>query len=73
MRGKDVRVRNNLMLACVAVDTLFVDSGGDPQNDKGPGDGRTVARAWEFSHNWSNFLLLPGAVLTTPAASRWTP
>jgi hypothetical protein len=61
VRGKGVRVRNNLLLACVGVDTLFVDSGGDQQNDKGPGDGRTVANVWEFSHNWTDFVRPPGA------------
>jgi hypothetical protein len=52
VRGKNVEVRNNLVLAPVSQDTLFMDSGGDPDKARGPGDGQAVLRVWRWGQNW---------------------
>jgi hypothetical protein len=54
VRGKDIRVQNNLLLACVGIDLLFLDSGGNPEQERGPGAGRAVAEAWVLGQNWTD-------------------
>jgi hypothetical protein len=52
VRGKGIQVCNNLILGSKSVDILFLDSGGDPANDRGPGDGQKVRTVWRVAHNW---------------------
>jgi hypothetical protein len=52
VRGTNIQVCNNLFLGRPeAPDMVFTDSGGDPANPRGPGDGKLVAEAWRVSHN----------------------
>jgi hypothetical protein len=50
--GKDVAVRNNLVLASSSSDMQFRDSGGSPTRDQGPGDAQALARTWTIGQNW---------------------
>ncbi len=60
VKGEDIQVRNNLILQTSGPDIEFRDSGGDPQNDRGPGDGTAVARTWRIDHNWREIRSLQG-------------
>src|SRR5207244_4448567 len=51
VKGKDVRVCNNLVLGVGGLDMQWVDA-IDHDNRRGPGDGAAVAKAYDFSHNW---------------------
>jgi serine/threonine protein kinase len=48
-----VQIRNNLLLDCSGTYFMFVDSGGEPDRPKGPGDGTALHKAWTISHNWT--------------------
>ena len=52
IKGTSIQVRNNLILKPQTPDMVFYDSGGDPYNERGPGDGTALSRAWKFDHNW---------------------
>ena len=49
--GKDVRVRNNLVLGGQRLDMYFLEA-ENFKTSRGPGDGAAVAKAYDFSHNW---------------------
>jgi hypothetical protein len=51
IHGKNVRIRNNLVLANEGLDMLAVDA-VNLKESRGPGDGPAVAAAYNFSHNW---------------------
>jgi hypothetical protein len=52
VRGKDVHVCNNLILGSRVVDMAFTDSGGNPVQEAGPGNGKAVRGRWRVEHNW---------------------
>jgi serine/threonine-protein kinase len=51
-KAKGVEIRNNLILGSRGLDLLFLDSGGQPNEHQGPGDGQALARAWRWGQNW---------------------
>jgi hypothetical protein len=51
INGKDVRIRNNLVVGTQGRDFDFTEA-DDHINARGPGDGRAVALAYDFGHNW---------------------
>jgi nitrous oxidase accessory protein NosD len=51
-RGKDVRIRNNLVLGADGADMVFLDNGGIQDKVAGPGDGSALLRAWQWGQNW---------------------
>jgi hypothetical protein len=69
VRGKNVEIRNNLVLGPVGQDALFMDSGGDPNKARGPGDGQAVLRAWRWGQNWRE----AGVPLAGPYRKAWIP
>jgi hypothetical protein len=52
VRGRDIRVCNNLSLATPYPDLRAYDSGGHPSTPRGWGDGEAYTKLWSFSHNW---------------------
>src|SRR5262249_43574269 len=50
-RGKGVALCNNLVLAC-RTDMVFFDSKGTISDIRGPGDGPSLLRCWQITHNW---------------------
>jgi hypothetical protein len=48
----NVEIRNNLLLQSVEPDVVFIDSGGNEENPKGPGDIAALLKFWKLSHNW---------------------
>ena len=53
VRGKNIQVANNLVVGrAEEPDMVFVDSGGNQQIQRGPGDGRLVHAAWRWNNNW---------------------
>jgi hypothetical protein len=52
VKGKGVQICNNLILGTKLVDMLFTDSGGNPLNERGPGDGKAVRGRWRVEYNW---------------------
>lgn len=52
VRGKNVTIANNLCLASSERDMIYLDSGGDPNESRGPGPGKAVTDAWNLHHNW---------------------
>jgi hypothetical protein len=51
IHGKQVQVRNNLILGSQGMDMHTVDA-VDAQESRGPGDGAAVAKTYRLSHNW---------------------
>jgi nitrous oxidase accessory protein NosD len=47
-----VAIRNNLILSPAGPDMVYLDSGGNPREPRGPGDGPRLSNTWTFSHNW---------------------
>jgi nitrous oxidase accessory protein NosD len=47
-----VAIRNNLVLSPAGPDMVYLDSGGNPRQPRGPGDGPRLSSTWKFSHNW---------------------
>src|SRR5262249_33762001 len=53
VKGKNIRLYNNLVLGATQPDMLFWDSGGNPNQVKGPGKGQELHDAgWQLKHNW---------------------
>jgi serine/threonine protein kinase len=52
VKGRNIQIRNNLFLASREPDMLFLDSGGDPQKMRRPGDGKLLLTTWQVDHNW---------------------
>jgi serine/threonine-protein kinase len=52
VKGEEIEVRANLILGSSAPDCVFIDSGGDPQTIKGPGDGAAILARWRWGRNW---------------------
>ena len=50
--GKNIQVRNNLFLKSIKADFVYLDSGGDPEKFKGPGNSEALLKVWQLSHNW---------------------
>jgi hypothetical protein len=63
VKGKRIQVCNNLILGSKSVDMLFLDSGGNPVNERGPGDGHEVRKVWRVAHNWREGKAPEGALL----------
>jgi serine/threonine protein kinase len=70
VKGKDVEWRNNLVLGATHADLEFLDYDGTRGATPGPADGRLVARAWTFSHNWRE---VREPQTGTPEAHGWIP
>jgi hypothetical protein len=70
VRGRNLELRNNLVLGSQGMDLGFVDSGGDPVTPRGAGDGREVPRVWQCSHNWREVRPPTGAEFWAKA---WVP
>jgi hypothetical protein len=51
VKGKGVRLQNNLLLGCPSPDMVFIDA-DNPRTPRGPGDGAAVAKAYDLGHNW---------------------
>jgi hypothetical protein len=51
VKGRGVRVRNNLLLACQGADMAFIEA-DDRNTAPAPGDGKAVARAYDLGYNW---------------------
>jgi len=51
VKGKNIQIRNNLLLGGGRADMIFADSGGDRANARGPGDGKLVTSRWRWDHN----------------------
>ncbi len=66
----NIRISNNLMLKSTSFDMIFIDSGGDPQNHRGPGDGKALHLAWQWGNNWRE---TPVVVGTDDLAKSWIP
>lgn len=53
VRGQNIQISNNLIIGNAdSPDMLFVDSGGDRVNSRGPGNGRLVLETWQWHNNW---------------------
>jgi nitrous oxidase accessory protein NosD len=65
VNGKDVQVRNNLVLGAKLPDMIYLET-DDPDTARGHGDGRAVAAAYDFGHNWRE-----GRAPTGRAARPW--
>jgi nitrous oxidase accessory protein NosD len=52
VRGKNIQVRNNLVLGAKGPDLVYLVSGGDRRKARGPGDGRLLHKGWHIDHNW---------------------
>ena len=51
--GENIHISNNLIVSDnPGRDMLFLDSGGDPQKLRGPGDGILLLKAWQLHKNW---------------------
>jgi hypothetical protein len=57
VKGKNIQVRNNLVLGARQADLVFSDSGGSPGEERGPGDVQQVLKAWRVDHNWRELKL----------------
>ena len=51
-RGRNIEVRNNLIMGSQLVDMVFTDSGGNPDEVRGAGDGQSLHEVWQIDHNW---------------------
>lgn len=49
---KGIRLAANLVLESERADMMYLDSGGDPFNPRGPGDGASLHDAWQWEKNW---------------------
>ena len=67
-RGKNIQVRNNLVLNSPNLDMAFLDHGGVPIAQGEPGDGPALRQAWQFDHNWRETRLPKGE-----ATKGWIP
>ncbi|MBC7855884.1 MAG: protein kinase [Pirellulaceae bacterium] len=67
---KNIRIRNNLLLKSTANDMNFIDSGGDPMNHRGPGDGKALHGVWEWGNNWRETPVIAGTDLLSQS---WIP
>jgi hypothetical protein len=70
IRVRDVQIRNNLFLAGPGPDFVFYDSGGDPNQERGPGDGKALHAAWRIDANWREGLPPTGETNTDKG---WVP
>jgi serine/threonine protein kinase len=52
LKGKNVQIRNNLILDAKGPDMVAIDTGADPKDVKGPGDGKRIQAQWKLDHNW---------------------
>lgn len=52
IKGANIRFQNNLVLGAPQADIVFIDSGGDPSEPRGPGNVIALAQAWQCDHNW---------------------
>jgi serine/threonine protein kinase len=52
LRGDNVQVRNNLILASKNFDMLAMNNEGRPDRAEKPGDGSKAPEAWQCSYNW---------------------
>lgn len=66
---KNIQIRNNLTLTC-ARDMIFIDSGGDPVQHRGPGDGKALHSAWQWGNNWRETPVIEGTDLFSQS---WIP
>jgi nitrous oxidase accessory protein NosD len=60
INGKDVQIRNNVILASRLMDISACDVAADGES---PGDGTAVAQAYHFDHNWREGVP-PGGIWT---------
>jgi hypothetical protein len=67
VHGKDVQVRNNLVLGAGGSDMSFVEA-ADRDTERGPGYGAAVARLYRLDHNWRE-----GRAPTGASARGWVP
>ncbi|MGI8979411.1 MAG: protein kinase domain-containing protein [Pirellulaceae bacterium] len=67
---KNIRIRNNLLLKSTDNDMNFIDSGGDPMNHRGAGDGKALLGVWEWGNNWRETPEVEGADLLSKS---WIP
>src|SRR5262249_2750478 len=53
VKGKNIRLCNNLVLGAAQPDMVFWDSGGNQLQVKGPGNGQQLHDAgWRLTNNW---------------------
>lgn len=52
VRGDNVEVSNNLIVGSPVSDMTFTDSGGNPDQARGYGNGEVVFRVWNGRSNW---------------------
>ena len=52
IRGKNVRLCNNLFLGSRVVDLVAFDSGGKDEGPVGPGNVQKLLRTWKLQNNW---------------------
>jgi hypothetical protein len=53
VKGEEIELVNNLILGTTdKPDVVFLDSGGDQFNVRGPGNGRALLEHWRFRNNW---------------------
>ena len=67
VKGKGVRIQNNLLLACQAPDMQFLEA-IDANTLRGPGDGAAAAKIYDVGHNWHE-----GREPTGGNAQAWIP
>jgi serine/threonine protein kinase len=67
VKGKGVRLQNNLLLAGQSPDIYFLEA-DKPDVAKGPGDGTVLAKAYDIGHNWRE-----GRPPTGANAKGWVP
>jgi hypothetical protein len=67
VKGKGVRLQNNLVLAGQSPDLYFLEA-EKIDMAKGPGDGEAMAKAYDFGHNWREGRRPTGAVAKAWAA-----
>jgi hypothetical protein len=52
VKGKNIQVRNNLILGAAEPDMVFLDSGGTQQEARAAGNVQSLLKLWQFGHNW---------------------
>ncbi|HMF17151.1 MAG TPA: serine/threonine-protein kinase, partial [Gemmataceae bacterium] len=70
VEGKDVEMCNNLFLKGSPVDMVFIETGSDGFQAKGPGDSRRLHQAWKIHHNYREN---PKPTGTDLAERSWVP